>query len=143
VAGASEVAGLGVGIDQELDGPGAIGRADPGGDAEARVAVHAHGEGGLERLLVVVGHEGQPEGVGARLGDRGADQPARVGGHEIDDVGRGVDRGAHQVALVLAILIIGDDDHFAVADVADGVFHSVEHRIGCRHRVTPSPLLLR
>ena len=56
----------------------------------------------------------QPELVAALLGEAEADEPARVGGHEVDRLGRrelGRDR---QVALVLAILVVDDDDELAL-----------------------------
>ena len=52
-------------------------------------------------------------------GQRQADQPAAVGGHEVDRLGGRELRGHHQVALVLAILAVADDDHAATADLLD------------------------
>jgi hypothetical protein len=63
----------------------------PGGDALARL--DRDGERGLERRLVVLGHLAQAELVAALLGERQADQPARVGGHEVDRLGRRELRG--------------------------------------------------
>ena len=77
------------------------------------------GERGAERRLVVVGHRAQAELVGALLGEAEADQPARVGRHEVDRVGRRELRGDRQVAFVLAVGIVDDDDEPALADVLD------------------------
>src|SRR5262249_49934967 len=47
---------------------------------------------------------------------RQADQPARLFGHEVDRL-RGHELGGHhQVALVLAVLAVADDDHPPAAD---------------------------
>jgi hypothetical protein len=40
-------------------------------------------------------------------------------GHEVDGVGRGHLGGDHEVALVLAVLGVHQDDHAAVAQVLD------------------------
>ena len=40
-------------------------------------------------------------------------------GHEVDDLGRDVLGRAHQVALVLAVLTVQDDDRLALAQVLD------------------------
>ena len=76
-------------------------------------------EGGAERRLVVVGHRAQAQMVGALLGETQTDQPARVGRHEVDRLGRRELGRNRQVALVLAVGIVDDDDHPALADVLD------------------------
>src|SRR5919108_309085 len=52
---------------------------------------------------------------------RHADQTAPVPGHEVDRFGRHLLGGNRQIALVLAVLVVDDDDHAAVADGLDGV----------------------
>jgi hypothetical protein len=42
--------------------------------------------------------------------------------HEVDDLGRDQLGGADEVALVLAVLVVHDDDHAAVAQVSGGLF---------------------
>ena len=60
-------------IDQQLDGLGAVERADAGGDTEARMRIDAHRERGAARILVLLGHGRQPERIGALLRERHAD----------------------------------------------------------------------
>ena len=46
-------------------------------------------------------------------------RPARLLGHEVDRLGRRELRREHQVALVLAVLAVADDDHPPAADVLE------------------------
>jgi hypothetical protein len=71
----------------------------------------------------------EAELVAAVAGERQADQPAPVRGHEVDRV-RSDELGGHrEVALVLAVLGIADHDHLAVADVLDGLLDGAERRV--------------
>ena len=88
-----------------------------GGDAFARL--DRDGEGGLVARAVVAAHQRQAELLDAVAGQRQADQAARVAGHEVDRVGRGELRGDDQVAFVLAVLVIDQDEHAAVARFLD------------------------
>ena len=61
-----------------------------------------------DSFRVVIGFE--PELVAALLGQAEADQPAALRGHEVDRL-RGRELGGdRQVALVLAVLVVDDDD---------------------------------
>ena len=115
-------------MDRDLDRAAAVGRGDAGRHAFARL--DRDGERGAERRLVVVGHRAQAERVGALLGQAEADQPARVRRHEVDRVRRRELRGDRQVALVLAVLVVDDDDHAAFADVLD---RGLDRRERCGH----------
>jgi hypothetical protein len=53
------------------------------------------------------------------LGQRQADQAAAVLGHEVDRVGRRHLRGDDEVALILAVLVVDQDEHPAVARLVD------------------------
>ena len=68
-----------------------------------------------------------------------ADEAAAEPGHEVDRLGRRLLGGHDQVALVFAIGVIDDDDHFAARDVAqhrlDGVKFTRDFL--CRHVVRP------
>ena len=56
------------------------------------------------------------------FGERQADQAAAVLRHEVDGLGRDL-LGRHaQVAFVLPVLVIHEDDHLAGLDVGDRVF---------------------
>src|SRR5690606_33995054 len=63
----------------------------------------------------------------AALGGEGkTDQAARMGGHEVhvlraDHVG-----GDDEVTLVLAILVVHEDDHLALTDVFDQFFNGIQ-----------------
>ena len=62
---------------------------------------------------------GRPSWSQRSPGQREADQPAPVQGHEIDHLGRRELGRADEVALVLAVLVVGHDDDLAVAQVLD------------------------
>jgi len=101
------------------DRGGPVVRRDAGAHAAARL--DRDGEGGAERRGVVVHHRGELQGLRLLLGDAEADEPSPVAGHEIDRLGGDELRGEGQVALVLAVLVVHEDDHPAVADVRDGI----------------------
>ena len=52
-------------------------------------------------------------------------------GHEVDVIGRDLRRRHDEVAFVLTILVVRDDDHLALTDRFEGVFDPVE--LGVRH----------
>src|SRR5213592_3269107 len=101
------------------------------------------GEGGAERRLVALSHRMQAELVAALAREAEADQPARVRRHEVDRVRRRELRCDHEIALVLAIGIIDDDDEASGADLLDRLFDRRERRLrrGRRHaedRIRPA-----
>ena len=120
VAGLDEVARPRGGVDRDLDGARAVGGRDAGGDAVARL--DRDREGRLERRLVLGRHQVEPELVAALRRQRQADQPAAVGRHEVDRLGRDELRRHREVALVLAVLVVADHDHAAGADLLDRLF---------------------
>ena len=119
VAGPREVAGPRAGLDRGQDGARAVGCGNAGGHALARIDGFA--EGGAEVGGVVRRHQGQAESVAALAGQREADQAAAEGGHEIDDFGRHLFGGDGQVAFVLAILVVDDDQHAPGASFLDSL----------------------
>jgi len=126
MAGRDELLGPAVGARRDADGVRAIGGADPGGDARARL--DAHREGGAERRTGAPGrgHHRQIEPGDGVFGERQADEAAPMRGHEVDGLGRDELRRHREVALVLAILVVDEDDHLARADVGDGAVHAFE-----------------
>src|SRR5262249_5244144 len=62
--------------------------------------------------------------VAAFFGERQTDQAAGVARHEVDDFRRDLLRRANNIAFVLAILVVNDDDHAAVANVRYGLVNS-------------------
>ena len=133
VPGPTQVARLRLRVHQQLDGLRPIPGADTGRDAEPRVSVHAYREGRPERLGVLLRHERQPQLLGPCGGQRDADQATGVPGHEVDRFRGDPGGGDHQVALVLPVLVIGDDHHPAFADVGDRFFDGVEPHRGAAH----------
>ena len=69
---------------------------------------------------------GRSSSIEPLFGHRQADQPAAVRGHEIDRLRRDALRGDGQIAFVLAVLVVDDDDHLAVADGLDRVLDGRE-----------------
>ena len=111
VAGADEIAGPGVAVGERAHGVGALLGRNPGG--EPMTEVDRDRECGPERR-VVGGHHGiEVEALGLLDRERRANDARRVA----DDEGhllRGAQRSRHeQVALVLAVVVVGDDDDLA------------------------------
>ena len=100
--------------DRGADRVRAVVRRDAGGDALG--GLDADREVGAVRRRVVAHHRWQAELAAALARQRQADQPARVGHHEVDIRGLHQLRGHDQVALVLAVLVVHDHDHAAGAD---------------------------
>ena len=96
-----------------------------GGNALARL--DRDGEGGFVAAAVVARHRLQPELVGALLGQRQADQSAAVARHEIDRVGSRHLRGDDEVALILAVVVVDEDEHAAVARLVDDRLGADQH----------------
>lgn len=125
VAGAGEVIGLAVGVDEVLDGFGAVVGGDAGGAAVAD-EVDRDGEGGFVVGGIAGDHEFEAEAVAHGFGHGHADESAAVGGHEVDDLGGDVSGGGDEVAFVFAVFVVHDDDEFAFLDVGDGFGDGVE-----------------
>ena len=87
------------------------------------------------RASLVRDIEGKAELLDALAGQRQADQAAAVARHEVDRLRRRHLRRDDQVALVLAILVVDQDDHAAVADVLDDLLDRRQRRVevGQRH----------
>ena len=130
VAGRDDVVVVLGGVDGGGDGAGAVVRGDAGGDALARL--DRDGEGRAVARLVLARHVLEPQLVGALLGERQADQAAAVLGHEVDGVGRRHLRGDDEVALVLAVLGVDQDDHAAVAQVLDDLVDRRQEALALR-----------
>ena len=98
---------------------GAILGTDAGG--HAALGLDAHGERRTERRAAATGrrHHGELELPDLLLAERQADEPATMDGHEIDGLGSHVIGGDAQVAFVLAVLVVDQDDHLARAKVLD------------------------
>ena len=93
------------------------------------------GERRLERRLVLGRHEVEAELVAAVGRQREADEPAAVLGHEVDRLRRRELGGHREVALVLAVLVVADDDHPPGADVLDRVLDGRERARAHSHQL--------
>ena len=131
VAGADDVPGLGVGRYRRQYGTSAVRGADARGDALP--GLDGDGEGRGAGRLIVVHHHGQGELLDAVVGQAEADQAAPVLRHEIHGVSGGLVRRHDEVALVLAVLVVHEDDHPASTDFLDGLGYSID---GVWHLVT-------
>ena len=83
-------------------------------------------------MLVLVDrvHRQQAEPVADLAGQRHAQVAGGVADHERDQFGRGLLGGEDQVALVLAVLVVDDDDRLARRDVGDRALDAVQPRHG-------------
>ena len=125
-----EVGRLGVRRDRDLDRVAAVGGRDPGRDPLA--GVDRGRVGGAEPGRLAGGRDQrQAELVGALLGERQADLPACVRDHEVDRLGGRELRGDDEVALVLAVGIVDDDDDATLANLLDRI---LDRRERCRDR---------
>ena len=77
----------------------------------------------------MVHHQGQVERIDFIGGQRQADQPPAVGGHEIDVRGCDFFGGHAEIALIFTIFVVHEDDHLALADIPNGFFYGEQwHR---------------
>ena len=126
VSGLDEVAGSGPRVDRHLDRARSIVRGDAGRDTLP--CLDGDGEGRSERRLVPLGHRPQRELVAPVRREAEADEASRVRRHEVDRLGSDELRGDRQVALVLAVGVVDDDDEPPGADVLDRLFDRRERR---------------
>ena len=122
VTGPGQVLGVRLRVDEGVDRGAAVGRGDAGRGAELRV----DGDGERRPLLLAVlrpgDHQRQLQFVEARTLERQADDTARVADHERHLLRRHLLGRDDQVAFVLAILVVDDDDELAAPDGIDRSF---------------------
>ncbi len=129
VAGAGEGLRRGAGVGQCLDGGGAVvGRNARGA---AFNLVDGDGERRAEQRGVVLHLVGQVQLDAAADGERCAEHAACVFQHEVHHFRRDFLCGANQVAFILAVFIIDNDDELAVAEVLNGLFYRIN--LECFH----------
>ena len=129
VAGAHEVLGADIGIEDGAHRVAALLGGDAGGQALA--VVDGDGEGGRQRRLVVGDHGLQVEPAGVGRGDRRADDAGGVADDEGELFRRRVFGGEDQVALVLPVVVVGHHHDLAFLEGANRVDHPCE----IRHRL--------
>ena len=117
---AAELPRLCHGIDEQAHRAAALER----GDARRRVVrIDGDGKRRLVIVRVVLHHLTNLQLVETAADDRRTDEPLRVRRHEIHVLGRQLLGGDDDVALVLAILIVHDDEHFPVLNILDCLFN--------------------
>ncbi len=130
VARADDVFGFRSARHGSLHGPRTVCGGNAGGHAFSRL--DGNGELGAETGTIARRHQRQFEQLTALAGHRHADQAAGEACHEVDVLGGDAFGGDDDVALVLAVLVIHEDDHLAGADVFDQFFSGIE-----RHGASP------
>src|SRR5215471_8238302 len=74
--------------------------------------------------------------IAAFFGQRQTDQAAAFPSHEINFVSRDHFRRAHQITLVLAVLIVDDNNHSPIANISGGIWNGSErHVLDLRSRI--------
>ena len=120
MARAAEIRGLCRRIEQHLDRVAPLVRRD----ARRRVVrIDADSEGSLVVVRVVLHHLTDLKLVEAAADDRRADQTACMCRHEVHVLRRHLLCRDDEVALVLPILIVHDDEHLSVFDILDCLFN--------------------
>ena len=126
VPAVSEIAGRGRRIDRDANRRRAVLRADPRGHAKARRRVDADR---VRRSIIVevrLAHRREAELVHTLAGQRDTNQPSRFPNHEVDHLWGDELRRANEVALVLAVFVVGNDNELAAADVVYGLLDCPE-----------------
>jgi hypothetical protein len=124
VPGLAQVLGTRIGLHRRDHRVRAVVRRDAGGDAFRRF--DGQREVGAMLAVRLADHQRQAQLAAALRGQREADEAAAETRHEVDVGGGDLLRGHHEVAFVLAILIVHDDDHAAGRDVGEDFFDAVE-----------------
>ena len=109
-----QIGGLRRGIDGDANRGGAVGRRDARGGHLP--GVDGDGERRLETRGVLADDHRDLQLIQPIPGHRQADQAPSVARHEVDGVGCHLLGGNRQIALVLAIFVVDDDDDPAVAE---------------------------
>ena len=81
----------------------------------------------VPKLRGILGRHGRKaQVVEALFGHGEADEAASVAGHEVDGFGSDFFGGHGEVAFVLAVFVVNDDDHAAGADLVERGFDVAE-----------------
>jgi hypothetical protein len=114
VARAHEIGGAAVAVGEPAHRVVALFRRDAGGEAMAHI--DRDRESRAERRIVDRHHRGEMQSLGQLRIERRADDAGRVADDERHLLGRAERGGDEQVALVLAIVIVGDDHDLALGE---------------------------
>ena len=127
VARLDDVRGFGVGAHGGAHGQGPVIGGDSGGDALG--GLDGDGEVGAVAVFGVGDHQRQIQLTAALPGQGETDQAPAVGSHEIDVLRAHHGSGHDEIAFVLAILIVHDDDHSALSQIVDDLFYGVQRHV--------------
>ena len=119
VSRSGEVFGPSVGVYKGGDSAGPVKGGDAGGDLAS--ALDRDSECGAEGCGVVLNHHGDSEVFEAFPGHGNADETAPVLGHEINDFRAALVGGDGEIALVLTVLVIDNDDHLPGLEILNGL----------------------
>ena len=117
VPGRDDVGRFGAGLDRDADGGRAVGGGDAGGNALG--GFDRNRERGAEPAMHVAAHQRQRKLLAALLRQRQADKAAAEARHEVDVLGARMRGGHQQVAFVLAVFVVHQDDHASPVDFVD------------------------
>ena len=117
VAGAHEVGGADIAVGERTNGVDALLGRNAGAKAVAKV--DRYSERRSERRVVDGNHRIEPQAAGFRGAHRRANDAAGVADNEGHLLGRAKRGGDEEIALVLAIVVIGDDNHLTIAEGFD------------------------
>ncbi len=132
MAGPQQIARMGVVINRHFDRLGLILHADAGGDAKLRMGIDGHGKSGAQLGGVMLDLAMKVQFIATLAGNRQADQPARVGQHEVNRLRRHFLGGIDDIPLILTVFIIDQDNGLAELEF----FQDFRDR-GKRHRSSP------
>ena len=118
MAGAHEIRGAGVAVGDRAHRIGALLRGNSRGQTVAHV--DRNGECGAERRIIERDHRIEMQTPRLVRAERGADNARGVADDERHLLRRAQARRDEQVALVLAVVVIGDDNDFAARKGGDG-----------------------
>ena len=124
VSGLHQLERFGRRIGQDPTGARAIGCRDAGGDAVA--GVHRDRVRGPHEFAVVRGHQRDPEPVEGRSGHGRAHVATGVADEEPHQLRGRLAGGEDDVAFVLAVLVIDDDDRLPGLEVGQRTFDGVQ-----------------
>jgi hypothetical protein len=124
MAGAHEIIGADIAIGERAHGVGAFFSRDAGG--QAVFDIHRDRERGGQRRIIGRHHRVEPQALGAGRRHGRADDAGGVAHDERHRFGRAVLRRDEQITLVLAVIIIGDDQHRALLEGVDGGLHMAQ-----------------
>ena len=123
MTGPDQVIRLRSGVDKRAHSQRTIVGGDPRSGTVTRI--HAHGKRGIELVCLLGDHHSQSQLVKSLTCKRNADEATTVSGHEVDGLGRTLVRSHDQISLVLALLIVNEDDHLALPYVFQYVGYAV------------------